>query len=100
MRYGSAIACLLAAAIQVNGPTSSMTDVEAANLIRLANERIAAGDAPADVEAWLASHMNASAPVSTPKQEQPWDVYATAAMRAAPTPIDVWQRPKDSTAIP
>lgn len=102
MRYGPAIACLLAAALQVNAPTSSMTDVDAANLIRLANERIAAGDAAADVEAWLTSHMTATAPESTPKPEQPWDVYATAANRTATssTAVDVWQQPADSTANP
>lgn len=97
------IALFLVATVGMSAAArASITDVEAGKLIRLANERIAVGDTPADVEAWLASHMNAPAAIAQQKPEQPWDVYAGAAAKSVPaaTPVDVWQRPTGSDTNP
>jgi hypothetical protein len=99
MHHRPAIALILLAALQTHAPAgATMTDADAGNLIRIANERIAAGDTPADVEAWLTSHMQAGLPAAAATSAQPWDVYAgnAAAATTSSVPIDVWQRSADA----
>ena len=55
------------------------TDQAVAQVLAQANDRIAAGESPADVEAWLTTQLK---PFKATPRPPDWDVYGAARWRA------------------